>query len=242
VGGSVNLSVCLSVCLSLSVSVCLSVSLSVCLSVCLSYLSVCLSLCLSMCLSCPSPDRLTLFSPGTTRAHRRLWSLCAFTQGQDFTWGLLSNASTLLQVRSEKRLDIHATLIYTLACLCTYPLGLWGRLLPDSRVLRRRPGRTLALTYPSTHLPTHSHMSIRNTTTTTNQRAGHQAQATKDFVFYGPEPEDALTRECTHACMHGWLLVGRCDRLVLFCFVLSCHVMKSAPARLADSTPHRRTD
>ncbi len=26
------------------------------------------------------------------------------------------------------------------------------------------------------------------------QRAGHEPKATKDFVFYGPEPEDSLTR------------------------------------------------
>lgn len=51
----------------------------------------------------------------------RLWSLCAFTQGHDFTWGLLNNASMLLE------------------------------------------------------------------------RAGYKPQATKDFVFYGPEPDDSLT-------------------------------------------------
>lgn len=84
----------------------------------------------------PVPERLAeLMTGALSRAldarvvdHRkalavlRLWSLCAFTQGHDFTWGLLSNASRLLE------------------------------------------------------------------------RAGYKPQATRDFVFYGPEAEDSLTR------------------------------------------------
>lgn len=60
----------------------------------------------------------------------RLWSLCAFTQGRDFTWGLLANASRLLD------------------------------------------------------------------------RAGYKPQATRDMVFFGPEPEDSLTR--TRVDVAGW--------------------------------------